>query len=319
MEVDRKSVLNASRESGFQPDIIEKALRLTHLLREINNHYVLERELVLKGGTAINFVYLPLPRLSVDLDFNFVGSLDKEETSLKRKNITKYLKIIFSFFKYQVREREEYGQNRFFLSYRNSASNTDIIKLEVNYLSRVSLLISERRKISLPFLKIDGCFANSMAFEELYGEKIKALMTRKAARDLFDVYSLLNMDIKFKEHLLRKIVIFFGCLERDDFRECAPDAIENITDEDIKNNLLPLLRKRECPHRSKMIKTVKPFLIRLLTLSGQEKKYMEAFFKGKYLPSLLFADDEINDINSLQNHPMALWKQKHLTEWLKNN
>jgi hypothetical protein len=32
---------------------------------------------VLKGGTAINLFYLDLPRLSVDIDLNYVGQIER--------------------------------------------------------------------------------------------------------------------------------------------------------------------------------------------------------------------------------------------------
>lgn len=98
--MDRKFIMGISSVTGFQPDIIEKACRLAFLLKEINNHHLLSKEIVLKGGTAINFLYLPLPRLSVDLDFNFIGSIKKDEKDLKRKNLAKYLLDIFVFLGY---------------------------------------------------------------------------------------------------------------------------------------------------------------------------------------------------------------------------
>lgn len=318
MEVDRKFIINTSKATDFQPDIIEKAYRLILLLKEINNHPVLSKELLLKGGTAINFVYLSLPRLSVDLDFNFIGGPTKEEKDLRREDIKRYLEAIFSFSKYQIKERSKYGLHQFFLSYENSAANTDIVKLEVNYLMRVSLLPGEEKKLRSPFFKNLDIVTKTLSLEENYGGKIKALVTRGAARDLFDVYSLLKAGVKFKKPLLKKVFVFLGCLDRSDFREFSPDSIDSITEKEIKTDLLPLLRKGVTPSRAKMIKDVKPFLEDMLTLNKHEKEYVNSFFKGEYNPELLFAKEEIVDLESLKNHPMALWKQQHINEWLKS-
>lgn len=43
-------------------------------------HVAKERELALKGGTAINLFYRDLPRLSVDLDLTFVKVMGREES-----------------------------------------------------------------------------------------------------------------------------------------------------------------------------------------------------------------------------------------------
>lgn len=317
MEVDRKFIMNTSKTIGFQPDIIEKAYRLLLLLKEISSHPVLRKELILKGGTAINFVFLSLPRLSVDLDFDFIGRLKKEEKDLRREDIKKYLEAIFSFFKYQVRERSEYGLHQFLLRYENYASNIDIIKLEVNYLMRVPLLSDEEKKLRLPFFQNTDFAVKTLSLEEIYGGKVKALVTRGAARDLFDVYSLLNESVRFRKSLLKRIVIFFGCLDRNDFRKFSPRFIDGITEKEIKSDLLPLLRKGVAPSRTKMLKRVKPLLEDMLTLNEQEKEYVETFFEGEYAPELLFAGEEVADLESLRKHPMAIWKQQHINEWLK--
>lgn len=318
MEIDRILIENISKETQFQPDVIEKAYRLALLLQEINNHPVLNKELVLKGGTVINFIYLPLPRLSVDLDFNFVGGITKEEKDLKREDIKMHLNRIFDYFKYKIEENNEYGQHQIFLNYKNSASNNDIIKVEVNYLLRISVLSNKTRKIKLPFLKNLDANIKTLSLEEIYGAKIKALITRGAARDLYDVYNFLVTNIKFKKSLLKKLVIFFGCLDRKDFRKFSSDSICEITEKDIKNDLMPLLRKGTVVSRGKMIKTVKPLLEYVLKLDKQGKRYVDDFFIGEYKPELLFTNEKVVDIESLKKHPMALWKQQHIKEWLKN-
>ena len=55
-----------SKETNFHRDTLEKAYRLEQLLKEINRHPKLREGLVLKGGTAINFLYFRYPRLSVE-------------------------------------------------------------------------------------------------------------------------------------------------------------------------------------------------------------------------------------------------------------
>ncbi len=317
MEVDRKEIVNTARATGFQPDIIEKAYRLALLLSEIRNHPALSKELVLKGGTAINFIYLPLPRLSIDLDFNFIGGLTKEEAELKRKDMSLYFNSIFAFLKYSVSQREEYGIQQYFLSYTNSASNKDMIKVEVNFLMRISLLPNVEREIRIPFLRNQNVTVRSLALEEIYGEKIRALLTRGAARDLFDVYSLLANRVKLNKTILKRMVIFFGSLVREDCRQFSKDSLNRISDRDIKTDLLPLLRKGATPLREQMVKVVNPLLAYVLALNKTQQEYIDTFFKGEYRPELLFRQKEITGlVELLKNHPMALWKQQHLKGWL---
>ncbi len=86
-----------SKETNFHRDTLEKAYRLEKLLKEINHHPKLGEGLVLKGGTAINFLYFKYPRLSVDLDFNFIASIEKEEKDKESPKIDEALRTIFKF------------------------------------------------------------------------------------------------------------------------------------------------------------------------------------------------------------------------------
>jgi len=51
--------------------------------------------LVLKGGTALNLFFFDLPRLSVDIDLNYIGQLDRQEMLLERPEVEKALEAIF--------------------------------------------------------------------------------------------------------------------------------------------------------------------------------------------------------------------------------
>jgi predicted nucleotidyltransferase component of viral defense system len=51
--------------------------RLLELLAGLESHPYLRGRLALKGGTALNVFVFDLPRLSVDIDLNYVGAADR--------------------------------------------------------------------------------------------------------------------------------------------------------------------------------------------------------------------------------------------------
>ena len=58
--------------SGYQPKDVEKIHRLFDILERIGNIKFLSDRLSFCGGTALNFIHFgDIPRLSVDLDFNY--------------------------------------------------------------------------------------------------------------------------------------------------------------------------------------------------------------------------------------------------------
>lgn len=68
-----------AKARGYRPEMLEKVYHLLELLEEFMAVPYLSDRLALKGGTAINlFCTDQFPRLSVDLDFNYIGSADRE-------------------------------------------------------------------------------------------------------------------------------------------------------------------------------------------------------------------------------------------------
>ncbi len=58
--------------SGYSSTVVEKIYRLFDVLEQISKVKFLSDRLSFYGGTALNFIhYAEVPRLSVDLDFNY--------------------------------------------------------------------------------------------------------------------------------------------------------------------------------------------------------------------------------------------------------
>lgn len=91
MEYSKEGIAALARSlGGFQTDFLEKSLRLLDMLREVSRHGDLKERLVLKGGTAINFMQKELPRLSVDIDFNCLAPGTREEIEPIRKETLEF-------------------------------------------------------------------------------------------------------------------------------------------------------------------------------------------------------------------------------------
>ena len=48
--------------------------------------------------------------------------------------------------------------------------------------------------------------------------------------------------------------------------------------------------------------------------SEANKEYFERFSKGDFKPEILFG--KLLDSTDLERHPMVIWKQRHLKDWL---
>ncbi len=76
-DYDRITIGRQAKELGFVRDTFEKVCQLIDILRFIENDTLLFNCLALKGGTAVNLTIFDLPRLSVDIDLDFVGDSDR--------------------------------------------------------------------------------------------------------------------------------------------------------------------------------------------------------------------------------------------------
>lgn len=303
-----KQIANKYR---FNTANIEKVFRLIDLLGEIYTHPFLKKRFVLKGGTAINVFIFDVPRLSVDIDLNYVGSSRKEVMLEERTIIREHLERIFKLQRYEKAFTENYGSDRYDLWYKNISGNRDRIKVEINYLLRVSLLkpvVSRKQKL---FSKIPLPKVSIVAPEELFASKIMALLTRHAARDLYDIYRLsTDKDFAVRKSILKTCFIFYGVINREDFRTMSLEAIENVTPQDIKRTLYPLLQRAMPFDLEKGRMRVKQFLSPLFRFNRKENQFIDSFFKGRYVPELLFGSKYFS--NDLPHHPMVEWKLSHI-------
>jgi len=72
----RETLIEAQGRTQFAAPQLEIVIRLRDLLERMAADRDLVDGLVLKGGTPLNLCFGPPPRLSVDLDFNYIGAVD---------------------------------------------------------------------------------------------------------------------------------------------------------------------------------------------------------------------------------------------------
>lgn len=296
------------------PKILNKATRLLEMLEEIDAAPNLAGKLVLHGGTALNLFLLDAPRLSVDIDLNYIGSPDIEDVKKDRPVIEKRLTIIARSRGYRVTKgREEHAGQNLKLRYRDEDGTDEWIKVDLSYLARVPLMEPERRACVL-----DADFKPSfpvLHMEEIYGGKIRALLERIAARDLYDVYRMSEMGMP-ESDLCQSIVVFQISLSAPYPFEIDKDRISRFTDDLIRKELLPTLRAGEDVRGPVMRERVNNLIRTADDAPDNHKEYLEEFANGNYRPELLFTRwPEV--LERARINPGAEWKLKNLRKILK--
>lgn len=94
LNLSKERLIDIAAETRFRADILEKVLHLLHLLEALNEHPILKSKWALKGGTALNLFFLKVPRLSVDIDLNYTGAVEREDMTRERPKIEQALQNV---------------------------------------------------------------------------------------------------------------------------------------------------------------------------------------------------------------------------------
>jgi len=307
-----RDLTKIAQYNKFNRDTLEKVLRLSELLTLFNENEELKGKYVLKGGTAINLCLFDFPRLSVDIDMNFNFDASKEEMLKMREQHKKIISAFVALDGYTIdpKSRFTFTLDSYLLKYTNAAASRDNIKIELNYSNRIQILEPVNYKLSSQIINNESILALNKI--ELYGSKIAALIGRTTARDLFDVFQLINNQILLDSELdmLKKCSIFY-LLTSNEFQPLGDllnqfkKNMENMSFLAIKRNLIPLLHVGQTIDIDDFKQTVSQFIETLFELTETEQKFINSFNEGIYNPELLF-DKTIAD--RLKEHPMVLWK-----------
>ena len=150
-------------------------------------------EFALKGGTAINYFILEMPRLSVDIDLCYLPIANRTQSlagiSNGLKKIKQQIEKMYPNIRVLPRSVEK-GYTTSLLIYRDEVT----IKIEPNLVIRGSVFPPERRSLSPKVAEEMGKDVKMtiLSLADIYGGKICAALDRQHPRDLFDIKLLLE-------------------------------------------------------------------------------------------------------------------------------
>ena len=251
-----------SNEQGFVASVIEKDFHLTRILNRVNEY--LSDDIVFKGGTLLNKVYLDYHRLSEDLDFAYRDKIDLSTRSRRSKAIGNIREKMSNF----LNELELTSDNPMGRGFNNSTQylfniqyqsllsrRKENIKLEIS-LRQPPVLELERVTINHffqdPFTGedlIERGRVLSLSLEESVAEKLKAAISRRnpVIRDYYDLGHFIKNKFDFNRtsflELLDKKLRFDG-YEKDYLYNLglSEQMIEELKNS-IDTNLIPMIRK----------------------------------------------------------------------------
>ena len=312
MRISSEKISAEARKTGFRPDVLEKAAQLLGLLNALDSHPFLKGKLALKGGTALNLFIFDVPRLSVDIDLNYIGPEDKDGILTVRPKIEQALGAVFSREGFNIRQMpDEHAGGKWLLQYQSSSGQLSNLEVDINFMFRIPLW---------PVVKIDSKLLGAWQAKdipivdthELAAGKLSALLSRRQARDLFDCHQIMYK-ANLERNKLRIAFVVYGAMNRKDWRTVSPENINFDTDELIRQ-LFPTLshdsgkeQKDFAKYGKKLVDECKRALSVILPFTKPEDDFLNLLLdKGQIAPELLTDDTSLQD--RIRMHPMINWK-----------
>ena len=201
----------------FDPRYEAQVRLLLRCLPEISRHSCF----ALKGGTAINFFFRDLPRVSVDIDLTYLPLKSRREALQEIHDTLRSLKDDIEQRVSGSRVRESRSQDyvvKLFVS-----TDDAVVKVEPNLILRGSVNAPQDRDLSLAAQEYFQAFASvrTLSLADLYGGKLCAALDRQHPRDLFDVKLLLD-DTGLTPEVRRAFVVYLTGHDRPMSELLAP-------------------------------------------------------------------------------------------------
>jgi predicted nucleotidyltransferase component of viral defense system/DNA-directed RNA polymerase subunit RPC12/RpoP len=201
--IDRREIVELSREWGLRSDVVEKDYVLGWVLGGIFQQPELSRSWAFKGGTCLKKCFFETYRFSEDLDFTLSEAehLAVEFLLGAFRGVAAWVyensgvEIPPDSLRFEVLKNPRGGlsaQGR--LSYTGPLQRRgDLPRIKLDLTTdEVLVLEPVEREVHHPYTDKPegGLRARSYAFEEVFAEKLRALAERERPRDLYDVVHL---------------------------------------------------------------------------------------------------------------------------------
>lgn len=319
MRLSHDILMADAGSTGFRPEILEKCELLLSLLQGLVDDPFLGPRLVLKGGTALNLFVFDAPRLSLDVDVNYVGAADVGTMETERPLVEAAIRSVCQREGFRIgRTPDKHAGGKWHLAYASALGGSAELQLDVNFMLRVPLwpvVARDSRTLGhagahhVPVLDVN----------ELAAGKLAALLSRHASRDLFDAHQVLVSDLLDPE-LLRIAFVVYGAANRVDWRTVA---IRDVFFEgrELRDQLIPVLHRSgrtegvSDSFAERLLDETRAMLTTVLPLRERELAFLESLLGDGIVDASLLTDEPVLR-ERIQAQPGLHWKALNVRKML---
>lgn len=192
-----------------------------------------------KGGTALRLVF-GAKRFSEDLDFN---------VEMKEKEFEGLLKLTFKDFEkkepVEFKQRKTVAGKKYLMTLNPKIVSYKLF-ISLDFSFREKAIKSERSSLATEYPVVFSSYVYHLSKEEILAEKVRAIMSRSAGRDIYDLWFLLSGGAKIDEALVKKKLAYY------DLKYNKESLVKKITGFKTKDYVLDLRPFVEISQRGKL-------------------------------------------------------------------
>ena len=231
----KEQLQDLSKKKKTNEYVVSREFLQLVFLKELYGNSFSE-DIYFKGGTCIRLVYGG-SRFSEDLDF----TVDMEEEDFK-KNVEKFFKQMSSSYPIEFKEKETIAGRTYLATIKTGLLKQEVyIKLDFSFREKPLEPAQEIVK-DIDYPIIFKGFVNCLSKDEVFAEKIRAFLNREKARDVYDLWILLELGAKYREELIAKKVSYYDVEYK---KEDMLKRIKALSKESFVTELRPFVPTNE--------------------------------------------------------------------------
>ena len=251
--IGKREVLELATKLGLAPHIIEKDYALGWILAGIYNHGAVADGWLFKGGTCLKKCFFETYRFSEDLDFTL-----KDEAHLQEDFLRQTLGEIGEWIYEQcgleippeIQRFDIYRNPRGTVSCEGTVAYRGPVSPRGKNIPRIKLNLTADERVVLTPVRLPifhpysdepegGIEVLAYAYEEAFGEKVRALAERMRPRNLYDVINLFrNSEARPVPSVLRHVL-----QQKCEFKGISVPVIDDLAPHrpDLEGGWQPML------------------------------------------------------------------------------
>jgi len=316
MSVSAEYLLRCGDETGYPPATLEKVTRLGMLSGAISTHPYLRQALALKGGTALNLCLGgPPPRLSVDLDYNYIAQPERTAMEEERPRVEDALVTLIQRLGFRVqRSPDAFAGRKFFASYPSVFGPDDRVEVDLNYLWRIPLDDVQSVEFWQPG-ELERPTIRMVSPLELGVGKLLAYLNRTAPRDVWDTARLPGiLGETLRGHQFKRTFVALSAMLPHPLHTYSRDVLERRAPSELMaGQLFPMLTENSQLDAAELLEQSWSVAAPFVELTADERAYVDEIHAGTANLELLFPDAPAI-AQRLAEHPVIGWKLRNVQQ-----